>query len=123
MVRVCAVSELVPGEVRVVPGLPIVVCRDNGPNPGGKGSAGARVYAFGSACTHLRAQLKSGTVVNGCLECPLHGARFQLGTGRVRRGPARRALPVYPVVIEAGQVYVNPRARRRVRLRPRWWRW
>jgi nitrite reductase/ring-hydroxylating ferredoxin subunit len=116
-VRVCALADLAPGEIRAVPGLPIVVCRVSGRGSG----AGAGVYAFGSACTHMRAPLRAGTVVDGCLQCPLHGARFQLGTGAVRRGPARRALPVYPVVIEAGQVYVDPRPRRPARWR--WWPW
>lgn len=110
--RVCAVAELAPGEIKAVPGLPIVVCRASD-------RAGAAVHAFGGACTHMGAPLRAGTVVEGCLQCPLHGARFQLSTGAVRRGPARRALPVYPVVIEAGQVYVDPRPRRPARRR-RW---
>jgi 3-phenylpropionate/trans-cinnamate dioxygenase ferredoxin component len=114
-VRVCALAELVPGEIRMVPGRPIVVLRGSG------GGAGTEVYAFGSTCTHLRAPLRTGTVRDGCLQCPLHGARFELSTGAVRRGPARRALPVYPVVIEAGQVYVDPRPRPPPRRR--WWSW
>ncbi len=110
--RVCAAADLAPGEIRVVPGLPIVVCRV-------RASAGVGpVYAFGSACTHMRAPLRAGTVVDGCLQCPLHGARFKLSTGAVRRGPARRALPVYPVVISDGHVYVDPRPRPPGR---RWW--
>ena len=113
LVRVCAVADLAPGEIRAVPGLPVVVCR--------VGDSAAAVYAFGNACTHMRAPLRAGTVVNGCLQCPLHGARFQLSTGAVRRGPARRALPVYPVVIEAGQVYVDPRLPRPPRRRL--WPW
>ena len=111
--RVCALADLAPGEIKPVPGLPIVVCRESG-------GVDAVVYAFGNACTHMRAPLRAGTVADGCLQCPLHGARFQLSTGAVRRGPARRALPVYPVVIEAGQVYVDPRPRRPPR---RWWSW
>ena len=108
----CALADLAPGEIRAVPGLQIVVCRAS--------ESAAAVYASGSACTHMRALLRTATVVDGCLQCPLHGARFQLSTGAVRRGPARRALPVYPVVIEAGQVYVDPRPRRPPR---RWWSW
>lgn len=111
--RVCALADLAPGEIRAVPGLPIVVCR-------GSGGSGPAVYAFGSACTHMGAPLRAGTVRDGCLQCPLHGARFQLSTGAVRRGPARRGLPVYLVVIDAGQVYVDPQAR--LPGRRRWWR-
>jgi 3-phenylpropionate/trans-cinnamate dioxygenase ferredoxin component len=113
LVRVCAAADLAPGEIRAVPGHPIVVCRASA-------SAGpGDVYAFGSACTHMRAALRAGTVVDGCLQCPLHGARFKLSTGAVRRGPARRGLPVYPVVISDGEVYVDPRPRAQGRRR-RW---
>ena len=112
LVHVCAVTELAPGEIRAVPGLPVVVCR-------GSGEAAAAVYAFGAACTHMGAQLRAGTVAGDCLQCPLHGARFQLRTGAVRRGPARRPLPVYPVVVESGHLYVDPRPLRPPR---QWWR-
>jgi Rieske [2Fe-2S] domain len=128
LVYVCSLAELAPGEIRAVPGLPVVVCRDGGAfgdtgggteGTGGTGGSGdVVVYAFGAACTHAGAALRAGTVVDGCLQCPLHGARFRLSTGAVRRGPARRPLPVYPVVIAVGQVYVDPRPRPRAR---RWW--
>lgn len=118
LVYVCALAELAPGEIRAVPGLPVVVCHGGGGDTGDTGDSGDAVYAFGAACTHAGAALRAGTVVDGCLQCPLHGARFRLSTGAVRRGPARRPLPVYPVVIAAGQVYVDPRPRPRAR---RWW--
>jgi nitrite reductase/ring-hydroxylating ferredoxin subunit len=101
-VRACEYGEIAPGEIRRVPGLPVVLCRDGG-----------RLYAVGWLCTHAAARLVKGRLVDDCLECPLHGARFALDGGEVRRGPARRGLPVHEVKIEAGVVYVSRRARRR----------
>ena len=98
LVRVCAESELGQGEIRRVAGQPIVVCRD-----------GDTIHALGAVCTHSWALLRGGAVVDGCLRCPLHGAKFALATGAVRRGPAGRRLGVYPVTVRGGQVYVSTR--------------
>ncbi len=50
-----------------------------------------------SRCSHRGGPLHEGAVVDGCLECPWHGARFDLETGEVRRGPASVPQPVYEV--------------------------
>lgn len=94
----CAEGELGQGEIRRVAGLPIVVCRD-----------GDTIHALGGVCTHAWSWLSGGAVVDGCLQCPLHGARFALATGAVRRGPADRRLGVYRVVVVGGQVFVSTR--------------
>ena len=104
----CAEGELGQGEIRRVAGLPIVVCRDGG-----------TIHALGAICTHAWSALSGGAVVDGCLQCPLHGARFALATGAVRRGPADRRLGVYPVMVRDGQVYVSTR---RLRAWQRVWR-
>jgi nitrite reductase/ring-hydroxylating ferredoxin subunit len=78
---------------------------------------GGTVYAFEATCPHAGARLVTGRVVGGCLECPVHGARFDLAKGGVVRGPARRRLLVYDVRVRAGVVYVADRPRRRWRAR------
>jgi len=104
-VRVCAYGEIAPGEIRRVEGLPIILCR-----------SGDRLYAVTFMCPHGKARLVKGKLVDDCLECPLHGARFGLAGGEVRRGPARRGLLTYDVEVRDGQVYVSAVARRRFRL-------
>ena len=99
--RVCAYGEIAPGEIRRVEGLPIVVCR-----------SGAGLYAVSWICPHGSARLTKGRLVDECLECPLHGARFGLAGGEVRNGPARRGLLTYDVEVRDGQVYVSRRPRR-----------
>jgi len=100
-VHVCTYGDIAPGEIRRVEGLPIVVCR-----------AGARLYAMSWVCTHAAARLTKGRLVDDCLECPLHGARFGLAGGEVRLGPARRGLLTYEVQVRDGEVYVSRRPRR-----------
>jgi 3-phenylpropionate/trans-cinnamate dioxygenase ferredoxin subunit len=101
-VPVCAFGEVTEGEIRPVPGLQALLCR-----------VGETLYAVESACPHAGALLEKGRLVEGCLECPLHGARFALERGTIRRGPARRGLATHEVLVENGQVYVAIRPRHR----------
>lgn len=101
LVLVCAEDDLVEGEIRLVSGLPAVLCR-----------SGGRFYALGLRCPHAGALLSRGTIVGDCLQCPLHGGRFALDGGTVRAGPARHGVPTYDVVVRDGSVYVSRRPRR-----------
>ena len=58
---------------------------------------GEQVYALHNACPHNRVPLSAGTVTGHTLICRAHGARFDLKTGTVLRGPARRPVRTYPV--------------------------
>jgi nitrite reductase/ring-hydroxylating ferredoxin subunit len=104
LVRVCAESEIPDGRIIRVAELPAVVCR-----------AGGRLYALGLRCPHAGALLTKGTIVEDCLECPVHGGRFALADGTVRGGPPRHGVPAYDVVVRDGLVYVSRRPRRRGR--------
>ena len=41
------------------------------------------------------------------IECPRHGARFDIRSGRVTRLPAADPIPTYRVKVEDGLVYVE----------------
>jgi nitrite reductase/ring-hydroxylating ferredoxin subunit/uncharacterized membrane protein len=56
---------------------------------------GATVHAMHAVCAHAGGPLAQGTVVDGCLQCPWHGSRFWVDTGRVARGPALYDQPAY----------------------------
>jgi nitrite reductase/ring-hydroxylating ferredoxin subunit len=109
LVRVCADGELADGEIRRIEGLPAVIC-----------CTGGRLHAVGLVCPHAGAQLVKGRIVGDCIECPLHGARFALDGGSVRRGPAGHGLPAYDVVVRDGAVYVSRHPRRHGRPRHPW---
>ena len=45
-------------------------------------------FAVGRKCRHLRADLAGGSLdADGCLVCPWHGAKYDVRTGRMLRGP------------------------------------
>ena len=58
---------------------------------------GEEVYALYNACPHNRVPLSAGIVTDHALICRAHGARFDLKTGTVLRGPARKPVRTYPV--------------------------
>lgn len=63
-------------------------------------------YAVSDICTHEHAYLSEGEIVDGAIECPLHGSRFDIRTGRVLALPAVVPLKTYPVKVEDGEIYV-----------------
>ena len=58
---------------------------------------GAMIQAMHEQCAHAGGPLSEGTIVDGCIECPWHGSRFEIGTGRRRRGPTVYDQPTYEV--------------------------
>lgn len=63
-------------------------------------------YATGDICTHARANLADGFVEGDCVECPLHEGVFHIPTGEPRSGPVSKPIPVYPIKVEAGSIFV-----------------
>jgi len=64
-------------------------------------------HVMESRCSHRGGPLDDGSVVDGCIECPWHGARFDLETGEVRRGPAAAPQPVYDVDESDGRTKIR----------------
>lgn len=77
----------------------------------GRGIALARtengVTAWDSTCPHAQFQFGAMRLLRGCvLECPMHGARFNVEDGHVVKGPATEPLDPITVRIEEGVVMV-----------------
>lgn len=68
---------------------------------------GNDVYAIGDRCSHAEASLAEGEVWDLTVECPRHGSEFDLRTGEPGALPATVPVPVYPVSIEDGIVYLE----------------
>jgi 3-phenylpropionate/trans-cinnamate dioxygenase ferredoxin subunit len=64
-------------------------------------------YASAGRCTHEKADLTKGFVIDGVIECPLHQGRFDIRTGRALGAPVCVDLRTYPVRVEAGEVFVG----------------
>lgn len=101
-VRVAHLDEVEPGlplGVMLEDGRRICLVRD-----------GNTVYAVDDRCPHRDFALSGGDVVAPCvLECPWHGAHFDVRTGAVLQGPATDALATYVVRVEADGIFVGPR--------------
>jgi len=52
------------------------------------GNVDGELFAVTRRCRHLYADLADGTIdEDGCLTCPWHGAKYDVNTGRMVRGP------------------------------------
>lgn len=58
---------------------------------------GETVYAMDETCAHAGAPLSKGKVVDGQIQCPWHGSRYELSTGYKKRGPTTFDQPSYEV--------------------------
>lgn len=97
-VRVAAVGELKPGEMRqvVVGDQRILLANVDG-----------TYYALNDDCTHLGASLSDGTLSGEIVECPLHGSQFNVRSGEVVEWPADEAAQTYEVRVEEDQILLG----------------
>ncbi len=63
--------------------------------------------AIDNVCTHDGGTLGEGELDDTGVECPRHGARFDLFTGRVLALPAVRPVNAYQTVVEGDEVMVR----------------
>lgn len=68
---------------------------------------GADILAFQDVCTHDDGTLSGGTISGDEIECPRHGACFNMRTGKVTRMPATEDIDVFPVRISGSDVEVD----------------
>lgn len=70
---------------------------------------GEEVFAILDECSHARVPLSGGEIDDyGCtIGCYLHGAIFDLRSGRALNPPATRPVPVYPCKISGEQILVD----------------
>ena len=92
------VSETPAGTISVheVGDLRIALCNVNG-----------RLYAIDDVCTHDGGSLDQGELQGQLVECPRHGAKFDVTDGRAVVLPAVRPVKTYPVQIDGDDVRVE----------------
>lgn len=69
--------------------------------------AGGDFRATDNVCTHEYALLSDGWLEDGCIECPLHAARFSIVTGKCLAEPGETDLATYEVKVEGGEILVK----------------
>ncbi|MEP6633154.1 MAG: non-heme iron oxygenase ferredoxin subunit [Luteimonas sp.] len=98
--RVCAASELLPGETRVAwdGDTPILVLNYDGD-----------LYALEDRCSHEDFELSAGSfnAEDATIECVLHGAKFDVRDGRALGPPAYAPVIKFPVKLEDGSVWTR----------------
>ena len=68
---------------------------------------GEEFFAISAWCSHQRAIIVHGDIVDGEIECPLHSAKFDLRSGRHICLPAVRPIASYQVKVENGKIFIN----------------
>ena len=98
LVRVCRADEIPLNEARRfdLNGAPIAVFH-----------LPAGFFAIGDTCSHEEASLSEGFLEDDVVECPKHGAQFDIATGQNRSLPATRPVPAYRAVVDGDDVYVE----------------
>lgn len=76
------------------------------------GLVGDRPFATGNICRHQAAKLGRGQVVDGCLECPWHRARYDPFTGDMTSGPKGKVFG-FPPYSKGIELWANGLARLR----------
>jgi 3-phenylpropionate/trans-cinnamate dioxygenase ferredoxin subunit len=64
-------------------------------------------YALSDICPHRGCSLSEGELDGTTLECICHGSRFDVSTGDVLRGPAKRSVQVYAVRVKGDALVVD----------------
>jgi 3-phenylpropionate/trans-cinnamate dioxygenase ferredoxin subunit len=96
-VKVSTRAELPPGERKLVDsdGRPIAVFNVEGV-----------YYAIDDVCTHDGGPLAEGELLGAEIQCPRHGARFDIRTGRALCLPAFEPVATHAVEVRGDDVCV-----------------
>ena len=95
---VAKLGDVPPGAVKVVAAGPerVALCNVDG-----------KICAVEDVCTHDDGPLGEGKL-RGCeIECPRHGARFDVTTGAVTRMPAAAPVRAFEVKVEGDRIFVK----------------
>lgn len=98
-IKVASVDEIEPGRVKVavIGSKRIAICNVDG-----------EFYAIDDVCTHDGGSLDQGELFGDVIECPRHGARFDVRTGAVKALPAVVPVRTYQVRVVDNAVEVAP---------------
>ena len=96
--KIGKVWEVPRGAVRpyFVAGKEVIVCH-----------TAQGMYAVDNICSHEEGSLYMGEL-KGCeIECPLHGAKFDVRNGKVMCGPALRPISAFPVRVSGEDIEID----------------
>lgn len=97
-VKVTTVDGVKPGAVVQVEVEGEPVCLAN---------TGDEFLATSDICSHDYVELHDGWLEEDEIECPQHGSRFNMRTGKVLNPPATQSIAPYETKVEGQDVYVR----------------
>jgi 3-phenylpropionate/trans-cinnamate dioxygenase ferredoxin subunit len=97
-VKVGKASDVPPGTAKVfeVGDRAVAVCNVDGD-----------LFAVDDVCTHDEGSLEQGDVDGYEIECPRHGARFDVRTGQVKALPAVVPIDTFKVRVEGEDIEIE----------------
>lgn len=97
-VKVARVDDVKPGNVIQVEvdGEPVALA-----------NTGEEFLATSDVCSHDYVLLSGGWLEDDEIECPQHGSRFNMRTGKVLNLPATQPIAPYQTRVEGHDVYVR----------------
>lgn len=100
--KVATIKDIPSGQVKVfeVDGERIAVCNVEG-----------SLFAVADLCTHDDGPLGEGELDDHQIECPRHGARFDIRTGKALCLPAVLPIPTYQVELRGEDVWIKAEAK------------
>ena len=98
LITVAKASEILLGEFKpvVVEGKALLICH-----------TADGFFAIDDTCTHDDGPLADGWLEGNAIECPRHGARFDVKTGKVLCLPAAVPIKSYPVKLDGDAIQVQ----------------
>ena len=95
---VAKVGDLQPGTAKAVDvgDKRIALCNVDG-----------EYYAIEDVCTHDGGPLDQGVLIDNLIECPRHGAMFDVTTGKAMTLPAVFPVDTYDVRVEGQEIQVQ----------------
>jgi 3-phenylpropionate/trans-cinnamate dioxygenase ferredoxin component len=97
-VKVATVDSVKPGTVVQVEVGGEPVCLAN---------TGEEFLATSDICSHDYVELHDGWLEDDEIECPQHGSRFNMRTGKVLNPPATQSIAPYETKVEGQDVFVR----------------
>lgn len=96
---VADVADVPAGSAKVVEldGKSILICHSNG-----------GLFAVANRCSHADEPLACGRIRAGWIACPVHGARFDLETGRAMNPPAKAPIRTYQLRVNGDAIEIAP---------------
>ena len=104
-VRIAETAELAPGQMKgfQVEGFEVLLA-----------NIGGEFYAMADRCPHQAGSLCKGALQSAVVQCPRHGARFDVKTGRALSGARRwffrehvEDAVSFPVLVDGSRIYVG----------------